>query len=493
VKTTTNVLAVDLGASSGRVILGRFDGNSIELSELHRFPNNPITSRGSVYWDVLLLWEEMKRGFRAYTQKVGGVPDGIGIDTWGVDYCLLDKAGALISNPYHYRDSRTEGMIDRVLESVSRERIYSVTGIQFMQLNTLDQLTSMVVNEDPQLEQADRLLFIPDLFNYWLTGRPVSEYTVASTSQLLDAKTRQWSKELVSELGIPTRILPKLIQPGQLIGRVLTDVASEVGFEGEVPVFAVASHDTGSAVAAVPDLDRDSAYLSSGTWTLMGAEIPEAILTDHALERNFTNEGGVGGTIRLLKNVAGLWLLQESRRQWQREGHDYTWEELEIEAERAEPFRSLIDPDHSDFIPMGDLPGAIRTFCRRTNQPEPTTVGAIVRCCLESLALRYRWVLSALEELVGTPLTTLRIVGGGSQNRLLNRFTANACTRTVIAGPVEAAALGNIVLQLIAAGQLPDLASGRTVIANSFELERFEPTNTEVWTEAYERFLVIIS
>ncbi len=490
--TQTNVLAVDLGASSGRVVLGSFDGEHLGLRQLHRFANDPVTILGHVYWDVLRLWEEMSRGLRAYVRHADDPPDGIGVDTWGVDYALLDKAGALMGNPVHYRDSRTDGMIERACNRISRERIYAITGIQFMQLNTLVQLYSMVANDDPQLDQADSLLMIPDLFNYWLTGRRVSEYTAASTTQLLNANTRQWSAELVWNLGIPTRILPELIEPAQMLGEVLPDVATELGLACPAPVFAVGGHDTASAVAAVPDLDHESAYLSSGTWSLMGAEIPEPIVTERALELNFTNEGGVGGTIRLLKNVAGLWLLQESRRQWQREGCDYGWNELLELAGQAEPFRSLIDPDAQDFIGMGDMLGAIRARCRRTGQPEPDGVGAVVRCCLESLALRYRWVLDALEELTGHTFLTIRVVGGGSQNRLLNQFTADACERPVIAGPVEATALGNIIVQLIAAGRLPDLAAGRSAVAASFAQEHFKPRTSPAWREAYARFLALI-
>lgn len=485
---TTNFLAVDLGASNGRVLLGRWDGTRFHLQVLHRFPNGPVNVLGHLYWDVLRLWTEIKAGLARYAAEFDTPPAGIGVDTWGVDFALLDTAGQLLGNPYHYRDSRTDGVPEQVFQRVPRGWIFQYTGIQFMQLNTLYQVFSMVQARDPQLGTADTLLMMPDLFHYWLTGRKVVEYTIASTTQMLDAQERRWATRLLTELDIPTHMLPPIVPPGTVLDQVRAEVMDEVGLRHAVPVITPGSHDTASAVAAVPDLDEHSAYLSSGTWSLMGVEVPEPVINDRALNLNFTNEGGVGNTIRLLKNIAGLWLLQESRRQWQREGHDYSWDDLLALAEQAEPFRSLVDPDAPDFLNPGDMPAAIRAYCRRTYQPEPESVGAVVRCCLESLALKYRWVLEALESLVGQRLDVIRVVGGGSQNHLLCQFTADACERPVVAGPVEATALGNVMVQAIATGHLPDVAAGRQAVAASVERREYEPRSPDAWREAFERF-----
>ncbi|HIQ06368.1 MAG TPA: rhamnulokinase [Anaerolineae bacterium] len=489
---TTNFLAVDLGASNGRVLLGRWDGTRFDLQELHRFANGPVNVLGHLHWDPLRLWTEIKNGLANYAAQFDSPLAGIGVDTWGVDFALLDAAGGLLGNPYHYRDSRTDGIPELVFQRVSRRRIFEQTGIQFMQINTIFQLFSMVQASDPQLDAADTLLMMPDLFHYWLTGRKVAEYTDATTSQMFHSRERRWATELLSQLGIPTHILPPVVPPGTVLEEVRPEVMDEVGLDQPVPVIAPGSHDTASAVAAIPGLDVHSTYISSGTWSLMGVEIPEPVINDQTLDLNFTNEGGVANTIRLLKNITGLWLLQESRRQWQREGHDYSWDELLALAEQAEPFRSLVDPDASDFLNPGDMPAAIRAYCRRTGQPEPTSVGAVVRCCLESLALKYRWVLDALETLVGRRLGTIRIVGGGSRNRLLSQFTADACQRLVVTGPVEATALGNVMLQAIATGHLPDVAAGRRAIAASIEQQRFKPGPGGPWEEAFDCFKALL-
>jgi rhamnulokinase len=484
----TNFIAIDLGASNGRVLLGRWDGGRFELHELHRFANGPVNVLGSLHWNVLQLWSEIKTGLARYAQQWSEPLAGIGLDTWGVDYALLDRAGRLLGNPYHYRDARTDGMVERAFELVGRDAIFNATGIQFMQLNTLYQLLSMAERRDPQLAAAERLLMLPDLFHYWLTGRQVAEYTIASTSQMLDARSRTWSGELLASLGIPVAILPPVTMSGTVLGELRPEVAAEAGLRHAPPVIAVGSHDTASAVAAVPGLDGRSAYISSGTWSLVGVETPQPVIDQRALALNFTNEGGVSGNIRLLKNVTGLWLLQESRRQWQRAGHDYSWGELMALAAAAPPFDSLIDPDAREFASPGDMPAAIRAYCRRTGQPEPADVGAVVRCCLESLALKARWVIEALETLLGHPLETIRIVGGGSQNALLAQWTADACQRPVVAGPVEATALGNLMVQAIAAGHLADVAAGREAVAASVELHAFEPGPAEPWQEAWGRF-----
>jgi len=487
-KETSNFLAIDLGGSSGRVLLGRWDGSHLNLQELHRFANGPVDVLGHQHWDVLHLWTEIKVGLRVYTGQFDSPLAGIGVDTWGVDFALLDAAGHLLGNPYHYRDRRTDGMMELAFQQIPRNQIFEQTGIQFMQINTLYQLLSMAQTKDPQLNMADTLLMMPDLFHYWLTGRKATELTIASTSQMFDIRKGQWALELLIRLGIPTHFLPPMVPPGTVLGDVRPELMTEVGLQQPVPVIAPGSHDTASAVAAIPGLDAHSAYLSSGTWSLMGVEIPEPIINNQVLAHNFTNEGGVNNTTRLLKNLTGLWLLQESKRQWQREGHNYSWDELLALSEDAEPFRSLVDPDSPDFLNPSDMPAAIRAYCRWTDQPEPSGVGAVVRCCLESLALKYRWVIEVLEALTGRQLKMIRIVGGGSQNRPLCQFTADACQRPVVTGPVEATALGNVLLQALATGHLPDISAGRQAIAGSFGQQHFEPASTSAWEKAFGRF-----
>jgi rhamnulokinase len=483
-----NFLAVDLGASSGRVLLGVWNGETFTLQELHRFSNEPVSVLGHVHWDALRLWHEIKTGIVAYA-KVSNEPlAGISVDTWGVDYGLLDKAGNLLGNPYHYRDHRNDGMMEKAFTKVSQVDVYTQTGIQFMQINTLYQLYGMVERKDPMLEQAETFLMMPDLFNYWLTGQKTVEYSNASTTHMLEANKRTWAKDMLTTLGIPTRILPDIIAPGTVIGHVRPDVMQDIGLNAPALVVATGSHDTANAVAAIPGLDEASVYISSGTWSLMGVEIAEPIINDNALRFNFTNEGGVFGKIRFLKNIAGLWLLQESRRQWQREGKDYAWEDLLKMAEEAVPFKCVIDPDATDFLSHGNMPGFIRTYCKRTQQHVPETHSEIARCCLESLALRYRWVLEALEHLTNRKLSTIRIVGGGSQNKLLNQFTADACNREVVTGPVEATALGNIMMQAVATGHIKDLTAGRKAIAASVKQETFTPRHSAQWDKTFETF-----
>jgi len=496
---TVDFLAADLGASNGRVLLGKWDGARFELEDLHRFQNGPVAVLDRLYWDVLSLWSEVKTGMTRYAASSHGTLAGIGIDTWGVDFGLLDKAGRLLGNPVHYRDARTSGMIERVFTSVPKADLFDLTGIQFLELNTLFQLYSMRALGDPQLDCAQTMLLMPDLFHYWLSGEQVAEYTIASTTQMLLARERRWATALLDRLRLPAGLLPRIVQPGTVVGPVLPQIAEETGLPAGTPVVASAGHDTGSAVAAIPGLDERSVYLSSGTWSLMGIEVPEPIINAKMLELNFTNEGGVGSTIRLLKNISGLWLLQESRRQWEREGHTFTWDSLLAEAQKATPFRSIINSDAPDFNTPPAMVDAIRTFCRRTNQPEPQTPGEVARCCLESLALRYRWVVDALEEILTSAgrtgsrhLDTIRVVGGGSQNRLLNQFTADACGRTVVTGPVEAAAMGVIMMQAVATGHLSSVAEGRAAIAASIRQEVFTAQRTAGWDDAYARFLHMI-
>jgi len=383
-------------------------------------------------------------------------------------------------------------MMELVFQRVPRSEVFDHTGIQFLQLNTLYQLFSMALTKDPQLEMANTLLMTPDLFHYWLTGRKATEFTIATTSQMFNVRECRWATEMLTQLGIPTHFLLPVVSPGTVLGDMKPELMSEVDLRQPVPVIAPGSHDTASAVAAIPGLDAESAYISSGTWCIIGVEIPDPIVNEQALDLGFSNEGGVANTTRLLTNVMGLWLLQESRRQWQREGHDYTWDKLLALAEDAEPFRCLVDPDCPDFLNPADMLAAIRAYCHRTGQPEPTSAGSVVRCCLESLALKYRRVVEALETLTGRELKTIRIVGGGSQNRLLSQFTADACQRPVTTGPVEATALGNALLQAIATGHLPDISAGRQAIAASLSQECFEPRPSGAWEEAFARFNALL-
>jgi rhamnulokinase len=485
---TANFLAVDLGASNGRVLLARWDGARFALEECHRFGNGPVEIMGRLHWNVLGLWQEIQQGLARYTSHAQEAPAGIGVDTWGVDFALLDRVGRLLGNPAHYRDARNNGMIEQLCKVLPAQTLFAQTGIQFMQINTLFQLYSMRHHRDPQLEMAASFLMIPDLFHYWLTGVQAVEYTIASTSQMLHAADRRWATGLLAKIGLPTQILPPLVQPGSVLGTLLPSVARAAGLPHTTPVIVPGTHDTASAVAAVPGLDARAAYISSGTWSLMGVEIPQPIINETTRAYNFTNEGGVANTIRLLKNIGGLWLLQESRRIWQREGKEYSWHDLLEQAEAAQPFRSLIDPDAAGFLNPHNMVEAIRTNCRNNGQPLPETVGQVVRCALESLALRYRWVLQALEELTGTELEVVRIVGGGSQNRLLCQFTADACQRPVVTGPVEATALGNVMMQAIATGHLGSLAEGRAAVAASIQQERYEPGAAQPWDDAYGRW-----
>jgi rhamnulokinase len=487
-KETVNFLSIDLGASSGRVLLGRWDGVCFGLKELHRFPNGPIEIWGHQHWDVLRLWMEIKTGLSRYSDQFNSSLAGIGVDTWGVDFALLDAAGNLLGSPYHYRDSRTDGMMEIVFQRIPRQDIFKKTGIQSMQINTLYQLFSMAQSDDSMLRKADTLLMMADLFHYWLSGQKAVEFTIATTSQMVNMRERQWASDLLDRLEIPTHVLPTITSSGTILGDLKPTLMVEVGLKARVPVIAAGSHDTASAVAAIPGLDDSSVYISSGTWSLMGVELLEPIINDQVLSRNFTNEGGVGNTIRLLKNLTGLWLLQESRRQWQKDGQDYTWDALIVMGEQAKPFRCLIDPDARDFRSPSNMPRAIVSYCRRTGQTEPTSVGGIVRCCLESMALKYRWVLESLEALTNRQFKTIRIVGGGSQNRLLSQFTADACRRLVVTGPVEATALGNVMLQAIASGHLSDISAGREAIATSIDQHHLEPKSDDAWEVAYDRF-----
>lgn len=482
-------LAIDLGAESGRGFAGILKGDKVELEEIHRFPNGPVRIGDSIFWDVLRLWTEIKNSLKIAKQKYGGL-SGVGVDTWGVDFALLGKGDVLLGNPYHYRDKRTDGMLEEAFKRVPREKIFFRTGIQFMQLNTLFQLLAMRIEESPLLKMAETLLLMPDLFNFWLSGEKVSEFTIATTTQFYNPKIGDWDRELLQEMDIPSSFLMKIVPPATILGNITKAVQEETGLE-DVPVIAVACHDTGSAVAAAPAKGENWAYISAGTWLLMGIETKEPIINERVLELNFTNEGGVGGNFRFLKNITGLWLLQESRRTWANQGESYSYAELSEMAKSAPPFLALVEPDHPSFLHPGDMPSRIREFCKNTGQTIPESKGEIVRCILESLAFKCRWVLDRLEELRGKRIDTIHIFGGGSQNVVLCQFIANATNRQVSAGPTEATATGNALVQALALGYIDSLEAMREIIRNSFEIIPYEPRDTEQWEAAYQRFLEI--
>lgn len=477
--TRKTVLAVDLGAESGRVMAVHFDGQNLQLEALHRFPNGPVTVRGTLYWDFLRLWGEIQAGI-----EKGRVhnPAGIGVDTWGVDFGLLDGNGRLLSNPVCYRDGRTEGMMDAVFNRIPRSEIFATTGIQFARYNTLYQMMSLVESGSPQLQIADTFLTAPDLLNYWLTGVKVCESSIASTTQMINAQTGSWAKSMLEKLGIPTHIFPEIVPPG-----------TQLGYYQDIPVIAPAGHDTGSAVAAMPAQTNNFAYISSGTWSLVGLEVTQPILNEAALAANVTNEGGVYGTYRLLKNVMGLWILQQCRQMWQAQGRPYSYSELVSLAQAAPPLAAFIDPNDARFLPPGDHPQLIQDYCAETGQSVPATVGGIVRCVLESLALKYRQVLETLQDLTQQPIDVLHIGGGGTQNELLNQLTANATGIPVVAGPIEVTVIGNALVQLISLGEIADIAQARQIAADIAELKRYEPQDLGVWDEVYGRYQKIIS
>ncbi|MFW5772985.1 MAG: rhamnulokinase [Phototrophicaceae bacterium] len=471
--TRKTVLAVDLGAESGRVMAVHFDGQRLESEVLHRF-DNPVTQvHGTYYWDVLHLWRGIQHGIAASREHH---PASIGLDTWGVDFALLDAQGTLLGNPVMYRDSRTDGMMDAVFARVPRRQVFEQTGVQFMQINTLYQLMSLVESKSPLLDAAHTLLTMPDLFHYWLTGERVGEFTIGSTTQMLNPRTRTWAVDMLARAGIPTHILPPLVMPGTRLGV----------YDG-IPVIAPGAHDTASAVAAVPAQTAQYAYISSGTWSLIGLEVPQAVISDATYAANLTNEGGVENTYRLLKNVTGLWLLQQCRAIWAAEGTEYSYAEMVQLAEDSPPLESLFDVDDARFLTPGDHPQRIRELCAETGVPVPQTHGAIVRAVLESLALRYRVVLDQLREVSGQAIDTIHIVGGGTKNTLLNQLTADATGIPVVTGPVEATVLGNAVIQLIALGELANVAEARQLIAGMGVTETYQPHPSDRWQDHLQR------
>lgn len=481
-------MAVDLGAESGRIIVGNYDGKCLQLEELFRFSNGGIWLGEHLHWDILQIWAKIKKGIYLGGRKYGDALFSIGLDTWGVDYGLLAADDTRIGNPYHYRDSRTDGMLEYAFSQVPQSEIFERTGIQFMQFNSLYQLLSMVKTNAPALDIAERFLNMPDLFNFYLTGQKVNEFTISTTTQCFDMRKREWAYDLLADLGIPTKIFGEIVPPGTNLGVMRASLAGELSLP-KTSVIASSGHDTASAIAAVPASGPDFIYLSSGTWSLLGVELDQPNISAGSLSANMTNEGGVGGKIRFLKNIVGLWLVQECRRQWAHEGDEYSYDDLTKMATKAGAFGPLIIPGDSRFLAPDDMPKTIQGYCKETGQTVPENKGAILRCVLESLALEYRWVAEQIDHLIGKRFPVIHIIGGGTKNKLLNQFAASATGRTVITGPVEATAIGNILVQAIAMGDIPSLAEGRAIVKASFDVETCEPVDPAAWDEAYERYL----
>ncbi|MBQ4050577.1 MAG: rhamnulokinase [Oscillospiraceae bacterium] len=483
------VLAFDFGASSGRAMLATLENGKIDLKEIHRFGNDPVEVNGTLYWDVLRLWFEIRQAITKANAE-GGF-DSIGIDTWGVDFGLLDEKGQLLMNPVHYRDTRTEGVSDEIFENViSKDDLYMKAGIQYMRFNTIYQLSYLVKEYPWLLEKTAVMLPMPDLFAYFLTGAKRSEFTITSTSNLMDPQKKAWDLELCEKLGIPTHIFPEMIRPGEQYGTLRPELCEELGCD-PVPVIAIATHDTASAVVSAPASDKDFVYISCGTWSLFGTENECPVINEASAAANFTNEGGYGGTTRFLKNIMGLWLIQESRRQWIREGEDVTYAMLEKEALVEEPFRSFIDVDDPAFETPGNLPRRVKEYCKKTGQPVPETRGQVMRCIYESLAMKYRLTFLQLQELTGKTYHSIHVVGGGIKDTLLCRLAADAVGAKVLAGPAEATATGNAAVQFISLGELKDLWDARATIARSIDLKVYEPADTASWDAHYARYLQV--
>jgi len=487
-KAARKYIAFDIGASNGRCVIGSFDGRRLSLDVLSRFENGYVRVHDHLYWNVLGLWNNVKLSLARAASDFRGQIAAVGVDTWGNDFGLLDKHGELIGSPHCYRDPEMQGMMAEAFKIIPREEMFQITGIQFMEINGLYHLMAMVRSGSPMMQIAETFLMMPDLLNYWLTGRKVCEYTNATTPQVLDARTRQWAYPLIGKLGIPEHIFPEIIDPGQVLSPITHLIRDETGLS-DTPVIAVATHDTAAAVAAVPASGDNFAYLSSGTWGLLGAEIPGPLLDLKVMQYNFGNEGGVFSTIRLLRNIANMWLVQECERIWALEGDKYTWDQLSSMAEQARPFTGFVDPDDPAFLLPDHMPSEIQRVCADTGQSAPQTRGEIIRACLESLAMKYRYNFEKLVDLLGKVPEVFHIVGGASRNRLLNQFTANAIKQPVIAGPSEATALGNVIMQMIAVGDLADLAEARQLIRDSFPTETFTPQDTATWDEQYAVFL----
>ena len=483
-------LAIDLGATSGKIFAFQLREDLLKMEEIYRFPNFPVKVGNSIFWDVLRLWREVKHGISLACSKFEDL-SSLAVDTWGLDFVLLDRTGELLSSPHHYRDPRTEGIMEEVFARVPKEEIYFRTGIQFMRVNTLYHLYYLASRQRFLLEVADRLLMMPDLFSYWLSGIKVCEFTDATTTQFYNPTKKKWDEELLQMLDIPTHFLTEIVPPGTPLDELQKDLASELKCPGKPQVIATASHDTASAVAAAPLSDRHSAYISSGTWSLVGMEVPEPVINKKSLEYNFTNEGGVFGTFRLLRDVQGMWLIEECRRVWREEGKEYSHEELIKLANEANPFLSFVDPDAPSLVSPLNMVEEIGRYLEQTGQKKPQGVGEMVRIILESLAFKYRYVLEKLQDLLGTRIKRIHVVGGGSRNWLLNQLTADFTGKEVVAGPVEATAIGNALMQAVSLGMLQTHESMREVVRNSFPLRVYQPSGNEQVEEAYNRFLSV--
>ena len=484
--STKSFVACDLGAESGRVILGSLAGKRIELKEIHRFATGPTTVRHSLRWDILKFYDEIKTGLRKIKAEAT-TPSGISIDSWGVDYALMSHSEPLLGLPFHYRDDRTDHSFRKFLERAGQDLIFAETGIQFMQINTLYQLYDDVLSRPQLLEQADHFLPIADYLHFLLSGTAAAEISVASTTQIFNPTTDSWSKPLVAKLGAPETLFPAVVKSGTLLGQFTDEIAEETGLS-RCPVYATCSHDTGAAVAGVPATGDGWAFISSGTWSLLGVEVNRPIINPESLQANFTNEIGFAGNIRFLKNILGLWILQETRRGLADRGVDLDYVTLNREASTSQPLRSIINPNHNEFLKPGKMIEKIQSFCQRSGQPVPESAGALARCTLESLALSYACQIEVIQKSFGQRVNVIHVVGGGSRSRLLNQLTADAAGLQVVAGPVEATALGNLLIQAVASGELGSQADIREVVRNSFEIESFFPQNREPWIEALNRY-----
>jgi rhamnulokinase len=480
-------LAMDLGAGSGRVVAGIWDGSRLGLDELNRFPNEPVKAQDGLHWDLDQLFSHIKNGIALAIKKYGDAVVSAGVDTWGVDYGLLDARGKIIGAPFIYRDTRTNGMQERAFSRMPREEIYRRTGIQFMFFNTLFQLLA-----ESNLERAERLLFIPDLLHHLLSGVSVNERTIAGTGQLLDPHTRDWDHEIIGTMNFPKRLFGKLIDAGTVLGPLLPSLATETGAHN-LQIIAPAAHDTASAVIGAPAAEPEPVFLSSGTWSLIGRELNSPVISEESLKAAFSNEIGAFGSTRFLKNIAGMWLLQECKRAWESAGQSFTFSDLASQAEKSTPFTTLIDPDAPDFQAPSNMPQAIADVCRRTGQPVPQSPGAFARAIFESLALKYRLVAESLARVTAKPIDKIHIVGGGCRNHLLNQFAADALNCLVICEPVEATSIGNVIMQLHALGEIPSLSEGRAVVRRSFETKTYEPQNVRAWDDASVHFKKILS
>jgi rhamnulokinase len=479
-------LAVDLGAGSGRVVGGIYDGKTLKLAEFNRFSNDSVKEADGNHWNFEKLFWDIKQGVAVAVQQHGDAVVSIGVDTWGVDYGLIDAKGKLVCAPFQYRDARTNGMQEKAFGLMPRREIYERTGIQFMFFNTLFQLLA-----DRNLDKAAQMLFMPDLIHYFLTGERVNEKSIASTSQLMSPHKQEWDKELIRAMGFPERIFGKLVDAGMVLGGLLPEIARETGAKN-LRVIAPAGHDTGSAVVGVPAEESEPVFLSSGTWSIIGRELSHPKISEESFAASFSNEGGVFGTTRFLKNIAGMWLLQECKRAWDGEGKAQSYDHLETQAKSCPSFKTLVDPDAADFQAPAHMPAAIAKFCERTGQAVPADCGEHTRMIFESLALKYRAVKDSLARITGKPIDKVYMVGGGCQNHLLNQFAADAMNCTIVCGPVEATSIGNIIMQLYALGEVGSLAEGRAVVRRSFETKIFEPRHTAQWNDAFGRFEKIV-